>query len=84
MTLSISSLMEIHANEGFGRKKKHPHETNELFLRCQHAQDSQMGSSGPKKQRGAGGAGELRQVGWPRVLAWCRGGLRTLVLTRKS
>lgn len=56
MTLSISSLMEIYANEDFG-KKKHPHETNELFLRCQHAQDSQMGCSGPNSKGGWGWQG---------------------------
>jgi hypothetical protein len=54
MTLSISSLMEIYANEDFEKKKNHPHETNELFLRCQHARDSQMGFSGPNSKGGSG------------------------------
>lgn len=46
----ISSVMEIHANEGL--KKNTSTKQMNFVLRCQHTQDSQMGSSGQKTTRG--------------------------------
>lgn len=75
--------MEIYANEGLGRKKN---TTRTKQMNC--SSDANMHrihrwAPLDQKGKGAGAVGKLRQLGWPRVLARCQGGLAHLSADRK-